>query len=215
MGIAERRERDKRRRRHEIIDAAEEVFFSKGIDAATMDDVANAAELSKGTLYLYFPSKEDLYHAIALRGMEIMHGRFKDMVEQGGTGLEQIQRIGTVYFEFYKTYPNYFEAVLFHEHAEIDVEEADPTALMCLQEGLNVHQLMAQVIQTGMEDGSLRADLDPVKTSLMLWGTATGVIQIINTRNDLLGQMGMDSNSLYEYYIQTMWTALEKNSLPV
>ena len=60
MGIAERKEREKEHRRNTILDAAEEVFFSKGINLATMDEVAERAELSKGTLYLYFKNKEEL-----------------------------------------------------------------------------------------------------------------------------------------------------------
>lgn len=214
MGIAERRERDKRRRRNEIIDAAEDVFFSKGVGAATMDDVAQVAELSKGTLYLYFPSKEDLYHAIALRGLQILHDRFKAIIAEGGTGLEQMNRLGRSYFEFYKTYPKYFEAMLFHEHADIDVEEAGPTTLLCLQEGFCVHGLMAEVIETGIQDGSLRPDLDPVQTSIVLWGTATGLIQIITTRHDVLTELGLDQDNLYAYYTETMWRALEKTLTP-
>ena len=37
---------------------------------ATMDEIAEAAELSKGTLYLYYSSKEDLYLAVMMRGMD-------------------------------------------------------------------------------------------------------------------------------------------------
>lgn len=44
----------------EIADAALDVFASKGYEAATMDEIAEAARISKGTIYLYFPSKEDL-----------------------------------------------------------------------------------------------------------------------------------------------------------
>ena len=40
MGIAERKEREKEQRRNNIIDAAESVFFSKGIENATMDEIA-------------------------------------------------------------------------------------------------------------------------------------------------------------------------------
>ena len=58
MGIQERKEREKLQRREDIIDAAEKVFFKKDLDSATMDDVANEAELSKGTLYIYFKSKK-------------------------------------------------------------------------------------------------------------------------------------------------------------
>ena len=72
MGVSERKERERERRREDILDAAEKVFFEKGIDLATMEDVALTAELSKATLYLYFSSKEEIYFAIFVRGQKKM-----------------------------------------------------------------------------------------------------------------------------------------------
>jgi hypothetical protein len=64
MGVAERKEREKQQRRNDIIDAAEKLFFAKGHDNTTVDDIAKEAELSKGTVYLYFSSKEDLMFGV-------------------------------------------------------------------------------------------------------------------------------------------------------
>ena len=64
MGISERKEREKEQRRKDIIDSAEKVFFEKGLNNSTMDEVAKQAELSKGTLYLYFKSKEEIHFEI-------------------------------------------------------------------------------------------------------------------------------------------------------
>ena len=57
MGVAERRQREKEERRSCIVAAAEAVFLEKGLDVATMDEIAARAEVSKGTLYLYFKEK--------------------------------------------------------------------------------------------------------------------------------------------------------------
>ena len=65
MGVAERRQREKEQRRITILRAAEDVFVRRGVAETTMDDIARAAEVSKGTLYLYFKSKDDLYLTIA------------------------------------------------------------------------------------------------------------------------------------------------------
>jgi TetR/AcrR family transcriptional regulator len=54
MGIVERKEREKEHRKEEILDAAQKVFFERGLVTATMDEIAETAELSKGTLYLYY-----------------------------------------------------------------------------------------------------------------------------------------------------------------
>ena len=54
MGTKERKARERKFREDMILDAAEKVFFTKGFDNSTMDDVAKTAELSKGSLYNYF-----------------------------------------------------------------------------------------------------------------------------------------------------------------
>ncbi len=59
-----RREREKLAHRQDILDAATRVFAEKGFFGATLDEVAQEAEFSKGTLYLYFSSKDDLLYNV-------------------------------------------------------------------------------------------------------------------------------------------------------
>ena len=51
-------------KRRQIIDGARQVFMAQGFDAASMGDIARVAGVSKGTLYVYFKSKEELFEAI-------------------------------------------------------------------------------------------------------------------------------------------------------
>jgi AcrR family transcriptional regulator len=67
MGIQERKERERERRRQQIIVAAKRAFSEKGFNRATMEDIAREAELSPGTLYLYFKNKDELYASLSLR----------------------------------------------------------------------------------------------------------------------------------------------------
>ncbi|MDQ0349295.1 TetR/AcrR family transcriptional regulator [Ancylobacter vacuolatus] len=53
-------------KRRDIIDGARKVFFEKGFDGASMDEVARAAGVSKATIYVYFGSKEELFEALVL-----------------------------------------------------------------------------------------------------------------------------------------------------
>lgn len=69
MGIQERKEREKERRRQQIMVAAKRVFSEKGFSNATMDDIAQEAKLSPETLYLYFMTL-----CISNHGL-IKHGR--------------------------------------------------------------------------------------------------------------------------------------------
>ena len=64
----ERRDLERERRRAEIVQAAEHVFATRGFDGATMEEVAEAVRIAKGTIYLYFPSKLDLFRAVIEAG---------------------------------------------------------------------------------------------------------------------------------------------------
>ena len=51
-------------KRRQIVQGAREIFLAKGFDAASMSDIARTAGVSKGTLYVYFENKEQLFEAI-------------------------------------------------------------------------------------------------------------------------------------------------------
>ena len=186
MGIVERREREKEQRRNDIIDAAERIFFSKGRVLATMDDVAEEAELSKGTLYLYFKNKEELYLAINLRGLKILTNLFEEALTRHKTGIEKIEAIGQAYLQFYREYPDYFNALLYFESQEMAPEAQQSTACECHDYGEMALGLVAKALQSGIDDGTIRPDIDPIKTATVLWGQTSGLIQLIALKGDHL-----------------------------
>ncbi|HID38817.1 MAG TPA: TetR/AcrR family transcriptional regulator [Calditrichaeota bacterium] len=178
MGIAERRQREKERRRNEIIDAAEKVFSSKGFDRATMDDVAEQAELSKGTLYLYFKNKEELYLAVNERGFRILQKMFREAAAQARTGLEKVYAIGQAYFRFHIQYEDYYNAMVYYESHQIDYSDDDSCAMACDRQGEKALEVLVEAIRAGIEDKSIRPDVEPFKMAIVLWGQSTGIIQI-------------------------------------
>lgn len=186
MGIAERREREKERRRNDIIDAAEHLFFSKGLETTTMDDVAEQAELSKGTLYLYFRNKEELYLAVNARGLRIMTKMISESTEQTIDPLEKIVATGRAYYNFYKTYPDYFNLLLYYEILESDPEDKTESARECEDIGMKGLDFFAGIIKDAVASGSIQTDIDPEKIAVMLWANMTGVIQIIHKKGVLL-----------------------------
>jgi len=210
VGITERREREKEQRKNDIVDAAERVFFKRGHEYATMDDVANEAELSKGTLYLYFKNKEDLYLAIHLRGNKILHSLFEKAVKNEKSGIEKTRSIGTAYVEYFHKYPDYFNAMLYYESRDIDFADKDSIAAECLVEGKTTMDLLINSIATGINDGSIRSDIDPVKTALCLWGQTTGILQIasLKEKNILVKHFSISARILIDYNFNLIYHAL-------
>ena len=186
MGIVERREREKEQRRNDIIDAAERVFFSKGRATATMDDVAEEAELSKGTLYLYFKSKEELYLAIHLRGLGILKKMFAEAVAKKQTGIGKTRAVGEAYYQFYLDQPDYFNALIYFESLEQAMQEENPVANECIMEGINTLNILVEAINIGIKDGTIRPDVDPVKMAHILWGYTSGLIQLLHLKGNFL-----------------------------
>lgn len=102
MGIQERKEREKERRRQQIIVAAKRVFSERGFNKATMEDIAKEAELSPGTLYLYFKNKEELYASLSLRILQYLDIRVAHVNEEAG--LDPVAKLDALMEAMYDVY---------------------------------------------------------------------------------------------------------------
>jgi len=94
MGIQERKERERERRRQQIIVAAKRVFSEKGFNRTTMEDIAKEAELSPGTLYLYFKNKDDLYASLSLRILQFLLIRLEHVTDN--KELSPVQKVSAM-----------------------------------------------------------------------------------------------------------------------
>ncbi len=93
-------ERRKDARPQELLAAALDVFVERGFAATRLDDVAKLAGVSKGTLYLYFCSKEELFKAVVRDAMVPMIGEAEGMIDQfTGTSEELFRMIMTTWWE--------------------------------------------------------------------------------------------------------------------
>ncbi|MBN1183161.1 MAG: TetR/AcrR family transcriptional regulator [Bacteroidales bacterium] len=192
MGISERKEREKESRRNEIIDAAEKVFFNKGVDSATMDEVAEIAELSKGTLYIYFKNKEDLHFAICRRGLSILKEYFIKVVTPEKTVLENLIAIGISFVEFARTNTDYFKVMSHFENKDYTSSSHDHEHT----EKDDVMNFLVSLIEKGMQDGSLRDDLIPDTVAHVLWAQTTGVLQLMSVKDFHLSKHHVTENDL-------------------
>ncbi len=180
MGTAERKEREKVHRKDEILNAAEKVFFEKGLALATMDEIAEKAELSKGTLYLYYKSKEDLYMAIICRGHQILLKMFQEAASTGEPTIQLFQNIGQAYYAFYKRHHDYFRMFSFAENTQLHSQVSAEMRNVCAESGQCIGGVVQEVIQKGIEDGTFRPEVNPVEMSVIFWANSRGVMELID-----------------------------------
>jgi len=194
MGIPERKEREKEQRKNDIIDAAERVFFNKGFDAATVDEVAAEAELSKGTLYLYFKSKEDLHFAISMRGMDILNKLIREKYKEKRSGADNILEFGKAYVRFTRDYKNYFKSIMIFDSSKID--KVDISQKMKIMEPDSPLNFFIEVLDKGKKDGSVRKDIPSKQLAFILWTQITGVLQFIVLRHQMIEMLGFKPEDL-------------------
>jgi TetR/AcrR family transcriptional regulator len=184
VGITERKEREKEHRKEEILDAAQKVFFEKGLATATMDEIAEAAELSKGTLYLYYKSKEDMYLAVMMRGMEVLYKVYEPIVASEDSTIQKLVKFGDTYKEFFCSHRNFFrmfhflQAPYFHKQVSEEMRQA------CSVESRKMWDLVIGLLRRGMEEGAFRSDLNPVEVAIILWSSATALLLRVDSEGE-------------------------------
>ncbi len=192
MGIQERKEREKERRRQQIIVAAKRVFSKKGLSKTTMEDIAKESELSPGTLYLYFKNKEELYASLSLRILQFLSIRVAQVIQDHGEDpSEKLDRLIEAMYEVYEFDPMVI-INMFHLQSSETLKHLSPellTEIKTLSKKALAH--MAGIFQEGIEQGVF-IDRHPTALADIFWSLFSGVIlweaskNVLNPEKDYL-----------------------------
>ncbi len=176
MGIQERKEREKERRRQQIIVAAKRVFTKKGLSKTTMEDIAKESELSPGTLYLYFKNKEELYASLSLRILQFLSIRVAQVIEENDTNPpEKLDKLIAAMYEVYEFDPMVI-INMFHLQSSETLRNLSPDLLQeinTLSQKALGH--MASIFKDGMEQGYF-IERHPIALADIFWSLFSGVI---------------------------------------
>jgi AcrR family transcriptional regulator len=113
MGTRERRQREADQRRQDILQAAQRLFWNQGYAGTSIPQIARAAELAPGTIYLYFSSKEALYVELLLEGYDILRRRLVVEAQHPSPPREKAERLLDVFLGFARQYPEYYDIIFF------------------------------------------------------------------------------------------------------
>ncbi len=209
MTTRARREREKRERRRSILQAARELFFENGFHHATVDSVAERAEVSKGTVYLYFVSKETLLAHLLLEGLEALVAELASACAEAAalSADQQLRHLARAYFDFFDRDPQYFPFLMAMDRGKF--QESVPAELYeeILQSSLEGLTLAVGVVRRGVDDGVFACP-DPEKAACMFWAALNGVLQLMEhpLRREMVG---VDKKALYESSVDTLIKGLE------
>jgi AcrR family transcriptional regulator len=182
--LATRGERRKARTVSAILDAAEHKFLEHGFHGTTVEEIAQSADVSVGSIYVHFQSKEGLYLALIERALEVeeryMAEAFKPTLSHG----QQLFAAGWAYLRFYLDHPGYFRILAF-PHLDARPDESLPFAAQHLAERAEAQvRRIAEIIELSVKTGAARP-VDPYRAAKFMWGAWSGVIAL-NLRPDRL-----------------------------
>lgn len=203
MGVQERKQREKASREQAILTAAKAVFSTKGLVAATIDDIAAEAEMGKGTLYRYYRSREDILLTISEEAFAALYDCFVAAAAHGTTGLDKLLRAVRAYYQFALDHPAYFRFVAF---SESPFTTATSEKLQRLSTA--IYGLMSHLQAQGVADGSIRPDVTAPLLANILWACSSGMMQFITNNGQLVQQQNLPQQDLFDTYLKLLGTAL-------
>ena len=184
MSVSTRREREKEQRREDILQAAREVFLRSGFQGTTMGEVAKEAELSKGTLYLYFKSKFELYVELSNRVCSNILTGFVQIAETSLNGRLMVGEMLTHWVEVSSHDLKTFRVAVGFVASEEKPDQS--AALTCHNETISkIIEQLAGAVQRGQEDGSILRKVDSVTMACQLWSAMVGAM-LFYSRNQVL-----------------------------
>lgn len=110
MGVKERREREKKVLRQEILDAASELFVKEGFENVSMRRIADKIEYSPTTIYLYFKDKAELLESLCYETFSRLSQRLSKILDQPGDPIDRLKRGMVAYIEFGLENPHHYRA---------------------------------------------------------------------------------------------------------
>ena len=175
-----------------IITAAEKVFSAVGFANTKMEDVAKQAGISKGTVYFYFDTKENLYMAVTYRALQTLNDYLYRTIDnyKDKPGLECVLAILDTYLSFCEKSPLYSEVMLDYmtlnrttragkDKSKLTTALMESMYFRKIQDIQNLPiVLITQEIRRGVSDGSIKNQRKPELLYLIAWASVTGFVKL-------------------------------------
>ena len=168
-------------RPQQILKAAFRVFGIRGLHQATLDDVARAARITKGTIYLYFPSKADLFSAMLKARVNDIMPRV-EAPEDGHPGPSTRRQLSALGLQLYRFFRSRAWLAMYRTVVSEAAQFPEAAALLYREGILPANRRLAEVIQRGIVRGEFRP-VDPVIAARAFAGT----FQVFAVSQGLLG----------------------------
>lgn len=148
-----------------ILDAAIDVFAQKGFHDTRVDEIVDASKTSKGAVYFYFPSKQDIFLAIIDKFAGLLEERLKSAIAQDASGVERVSAALQICLKTFEQYRSL---------AKVFLVQAAGLGVVFEDKQIAIHNRFARLIQKQLDDAVQEGDIPPIDTEVAsyIWMSA-------------------------------------------
>ncbi|PKN51432.1 MAG: hypothetical protein CVU55_12445 [Deltaproteobacteria bacterium HGW-Deltaproteobacteria-13] len=182
MSLEEKRrkkkEKGKENRRNTILKAARRLFFDRGFKAVTVDSIAAKSEVSKGSIYLCFESKEEIYTQILIADNIALNERINSFSRIEASASQLLQEFARIYVNFFLSDKELFRILMtfMMQTGQMHLTEKQSSELIKSTND-NIKPI-SEIIQKGIESGEFSPVNNIQQMQNAIWGMLNGVISL-------------------------------------
>ena len=182
MDVEEKRrkkkEREKENRRNTILKAARRLFFDRGFKAVTVDSIAAKSEISKGSIYLCFESKEEIYTQILIAENVALYERIKNFSSIEASASQLLHEFARIYVDFFLNDKELFRILMTFMMQTGQMHLTEKQSVELIRSTNQNIAIISQIIQKGIDSGDFSPVSNVWQMQNAIWGMLNGVISL-------------------------------------
>jgi len=187
-------------RTSEILEAARKVFAKKGFHDATVDDIANAAGVAKGTVYLYYRSKQEVYLAALKFGIAQMYSALVEEVRRVSTTEEKLRALIAAKLAYFEENRDFFKIYYF----ELGKIPTHPGTIDSEFKSLYLDQ--ARLVESILKEGSRKKAIRNLRTDQAAFAISDLIRGVVTQR--VLGWTKSKISQDVEFIFDLIWKGI-------
>ena len=178
MILEEKRKKRKENRKNTILTAARKLFFDQGFKAVTIDNIAAKSEVSKGSIYLCFESKKEIYAQILISDNIALYERIKNFSAKEATASQLLLEFARIYVDYFLNNNELFRILMtfMMQTSQMNLVEKKKDELIW-STNQNI-KIISEIIQKGIDSGEFSPIDNIQQMQNAIWGMLNGIISL-------------------------------------
>ena len=178
MGLLERRGKEKDSRKKLILKSARTLFFEKGFNNVTVEEIAKISELGKGSIYLCFNSKEEIYAQILLNDIENFKQQVSILFNKKKIAADLLVEFSNIYVDFFFNDGELFRILMTYMLQPAKMNLTEKLNSQILTANARSIDVIGKILKLGVSSKEFSANINLKQNQNAIWGLLNGIISL-------------------------------------